>query len=172
LLKTLAVIIGFQIVWLCCALGISNDIGTLPILSSLVYVGIVFFIDKNKKSFVIFMILSTILGFLIDTALMQSGWIVFKTPNTEPFEIVQPWWMGFLWLAFAASFPISFHWLKNKYLLASLLGAIFGPISYFSGAKLGAISSINHLGLIFVGLLWCITMPVMLRLSLHFVNFD
>jgi hypothetical protein len=102
---------------------------------------------------------------------MQGGWVVFKMPNIHPLEMMQPWWMAFLWLSFAASFPISFRWLKNKYFLASLLGSDLGQISYFSGAKLGAIAPINHLGLIFVGLLWAITMPVMIRLSFHFVNF-
>jgi hypothetical protein len=171
LLKTILSIFGFQIVWFACAYGAANGILYLPCAAGLLYMSCIFIWSPHKKGLALFVLSCLLLGFLVDTVLLQHQFVVFKSLNPYPFNLYPPLWMMILWVAFAGSFTASFSWLKQKYLLAAVLGGIFGPIAYYSGSQFGAIEPISRLGLIFVGILWFISMPIMLKLSFRFNSF-
>lgn len=60
-------------------------------------------------------------------------------------------------------------WLKNKLLLASVLGAIFGPLSYLAGQRLGAIELIDGTkATIALALIWSIAMPTLMCAASRF----
>lgn len=173
LFKTILIILGFQIVWFACAFGAAKEILYLPIIVGFVFIASIVLSTRQKKSLVYFILWSMLLGFLVDSVLLQHQLVQFKSLNPDPFNLYQPWWMTILWASFASSFSASFKWLESKYFLAAFLGGIFGPIAYYSGSQLGAIESISQQGLLFVGLFWLITMPLMLWLSIRttfFIN--
>ncbi len=165
LFKTILIILGFQIVWFACALGAAKEVYYLPAITGFLFITGVVLSTEQKKSLVNLILCGTLLGFLVDTILLQHQWIAFKSLNPYPINLYQPWWMTILWASFACSFRASFQWLEHKYLLSAVLGGIFGPIAYYSGSQLGAIAPISHQGLILVGLFWLISMPLMVRLS-------
>ncbi len=171
MLKTILSIVGFQIVWFACAYGASHEIWYVPCIAGLLYMSCIFIWSPHKKGLAQFVLSCLLLGFLVDTILLQHQFVVFNNLNPYPLNLYQPLWMMILWAAFAGSFTASFSWLKNKYILAALLGGIFGPIAYYSGSQFGAIEPISALGLFLVGLLWLVSMPIMLRLSLRFTSF-
>jgi Protein of unknown function (DUF2878) len=171
LLKTILSIVGFQIVWFACAYGAASEIWYLPCIAGLLYVSCIYIWSPDKKGLTLFILACLLLGFLVDTILLQHSFVVFKNLNSYPFNLYQPWWMTILWAAFASSFGASFSWLKKKYLLVAVLGGIFGPIAYYSGSQFGAIEPISSLGLFLVGILWLISMPIMLKLSFRFNSF-
>ena len=41
-----------------------------------------------------------------------------------------------MWIGFAATINHSGSWIKKRYLIAILLGAIFGPLNYLVGDKM------------------------------------
>lgn len=49
-----------------------------------------------------------------------------------------PPWLILLWVGFTGMSLIVFDWLRGKALLAALLGAVFGPITYFAGTRINA----------------------------------
>jgi hypothetical protein len=85
-------------------------------------------------------------GFLLDSTLGLLGLIVYESAYPKPLDWLQPWWMSLLWLSFAASAKASFFWLEKRFSLAVILGALSGPIAYFSGQKLGAFITLDILG--------------------------
>ena len=53
-------------------------------------------------------------------------------------------------------------WLKNSPLLASFMGAVFGPLSYLAGQRLGAIELLNfNSAMIALAVIWAIAMPIL-----------
>ena len=77
------------------------------------------------------------LGLVWDSALASTGWIRFTSGVVV--DGVAPPWILALWALFATTLNVSLGWLKGRPLVAALLGAVAGPLSYWAGARLGAI---------------------------------
>jgi hypothetical protein len=76
------------------------------------------------------------LGLVIETALIQSGLLNYVFNG--PFAGVAPIWVLVLWANFALTMNGCLRWLQNRYVLAAVLGALGGPLTYLGGIKLGA----------------------------------
>jgi uncharacterized membrane protein YfcA len=76
-------------------------------------------------------------------------------------------------MLFATTLNIAFRWLRDRLVLASLLGAVFGPLSYFAGARLGAVV-INDFpsALIALALAWALLLPGLLLLAKRLDGFN
>ena len=74
-------------------------------------------------------------------------------------------WMVTLWLGFAATLRHALGWIRGRYLLGAILGAVAGPLAYWSGSKLGAVV-LTQTGssLLMVALEWAVAMPLLLLL--------
>ncbi len=70
-----------------------------------------------------------------------------------------PVWLISLWLLFISSIPLIQSLFQKKYFLASLLGAIFGPLSYRAGAQFGVLIMNGTVALIVYGVFWAIYIP-------------
>ena len=105
-----------------------------------------------------------LLGLIFDTAFVAGG--VF-TPLQHLFpRPISPPWMICLWLNFAATLNVSMAWLRGRYLLAALFGAIGGPLAYYSGAKLGAIGALpTTTGMLLLAIGWGIMTPLLVWLA-------
>ena len=52
--------------------------------------------------------------------------------------------MVMLWVNFAMTLNVSLGRLRGKYLLAGILGAFGGPMAYYGGAELGAMTALPN----------------------------
>ena len=76
-----------------------------------------------------------------------------------------PWMIG-LWALFASTLNVSLNWLKKHTALAILLGAISGPLCYWAGERLGALSLLNfNSAMVYLALGWAIAVPLLLKLA-------
>jgi hypothetical protein len=101
-----------------------------------------------------------LLGVLVDGALAMSGQVRFSDAWPSGFA---PYWMLALWMAFATTLNHSLRWLMTRPLAAALAGAVGGPLAYFAGDKLGALSLAHPVALPLIALLWT---PAMVALSM------
>ena len=103
-------------------------------------------------------------GFAVDTALASAGLFAFTQTSVAPW--LSPLWMVALWMLFAATLNSSMSWLAGCYGLAAVLGALFGPVSYAAGARLGAIDLPDRwiASLAGVAVVWAFAMPTLLVL--------
>ncbi|OGO15598.1 MAG: hypothetical protein A2Z14_15090 [Chloroflexi bacterium RBG_16_48_8] len=77
-----------------------------------------------------------------------------------------------MWLLFSTSLNGSLSWLKDRYFLAVILGAVFGPLNYVSGVRLGA-AGFNFDFLVTVGVLavvWGLVVPILVWLSKKLID--
>lgn len=85
----------------------------------------------------LFVLASAALGFIVDSLLVVSGFIAF--PPYARIGFPSTIWMVCLWLMFAMTLRHSLGWLRRRYLLAAVLGGVFGPLAYWAGSRIGAI---------------------------------
>jgi hypothetical protein len=103
-----------------------------------------------------------VLGFAVDTLQASVGLYTFTATSFLPW--VCPPWMVALWMLFATTLNGSMAWLAGRHRLAAVLGAVFGPLSYAAGARLGAIELHPNtlVSLAGIGVVWGLAMPILL----------
>ena len=117
----------FQLVWFICAfLTEYASRLVIPVIA------LHFCIVKNKRRDIKVLHLDAV-GILFDFLMFQFGVLAFQ-------EDFFPAWLCALWFMFVLSLNYSFEWARKlNIIIQSILGAIFGPMSYFAAFKLGAI---------------------------------
>jgi len=101
-------------------------------------------------------------SFLVSLSLLDytSGTLITNTA---------PYWIVVLWALFATTINVSLRWLKFKYLIAALLGAIAGPLAYYGGSRLGALEFLNpEWALISLAVGWAVFTPLLVLISKYF----
>ena len=76
-------------------------------------------------------------GLALDLGWQAAG--VMQFAHTPPGGL--PPWLAGLWLLLALSLFHSLAWLQQRLWIASVLGALAGPLSYVAGLRLGAAQS-------------------------------
>lgn len=77
------------------------------------------------------------LGVALDSALMASG--ALRCAGWPGAAWIAPAWLNLLWPLFAATLHGCFAWILGRKALASLLGALAAPLSYWAGVRMGAL---------------------------------
>lgn len=160
-------VVLFQAAWFAAVLGAARGMFWLGPLAMLPVIAIHLALQDNRLGELKLLLAAGLLGFAYDTSLVFAG--VF-TPLTHLFpRPFSPPWMICLWLNFAATLNVSMSWLRGRYLLAAVFGAIGGPLAYYSGAKLGATEALPTLrGLLVLVLGWGLMTPLLVWLAQHF----
>lgn len=157
--------LGFQAVWFSCVLGAARGMPWLGPIVGLAFLGARALACRPAIPWLRLVLASGALGYLLDSLLVLSGALTFP-PHTAlggPSTI----WMVMLWLAFAATLRGSFAWIQGRYGAAFLLGVVFGPLSYYAGAQLGAVDLSRGplFALVSVGAVWGLAMPLLVWLE-------
>jgi hypothetical protein len=144
----------FQLVWWSGVLA-HNQLILLSILLIISH----FLLSKSVRHDALVMCVCGVIGIVIDCFLVWFG--VFE------FNIV-PYWLAVLWCYFALSLDYSLAFFKTLPLwLQSLIGGVFGSLSYLAGAKFGAV--VLPLGdgwsALILALIWSGLFPVLLWVS-------
>lgn len=113
------------------------------------------------------LVLVTPLGTVIDSLNAVFG-VVFFDPD-QTLAWMCPLWMSSLWTIFATTLRGALGWMEGRYGLAFLAGALAGPVSYYAGARLGAIGLSENLAfsLAVLAAVWAFTLPALFWLSTH-----
>jgi hypothetical protein len=155
----------FQAGWFACVLGAAWG---YPWAGPAV-VGIALLVrlaqSGERRREVLLLLCCAALGFGADTALIAMGWIApLRGSVPAPWS---PLWLVSMWANFGATLNVSLAFLKKRLLLSAALGALGGPLAYYAGSRLGAISVPNPLwaGLLAVGAAWAVSLPAMVYLA-------
>lgn len=157
-------VILFQGAWFAAVLGASKGVPWLGPLMTIAVGALHLSINANKNGEIRLLLISGVIGFLFDSLLIATE--VFRpVPHLYP----PPWsppWMVSLWLNFAMTLNVSLAWLKHRYLLAALFGAVGGPLAYLSGAKLGATETVpSSNGLLILAIGWLVITPLLVFIA-------
>ena len=132
---------GYQLTWLMCVFGEVLYQSFFPgLISGIIFLFLVLINSKNKRRFFYIIFLISIIGYLFDSIIVNLKIYEF---NTSLKIGVLPIWMLVLWPSFASLFDEIFTFLKKYKLIAIILSAILGPLTYYSGSPLGLINVTN-----------------------------
>ena len=104
-------------------------------------------------------------GSLADSGLWALGVIDYPAHTTAWSAQLVPPWICALWLAVGMLPRFSLGWLRGRPLLAAVLGAAGGPLSFLAGEKMGVVSSTSSLTWIGLAVEYALVMPLLLRLA-------
>lgn len=150
--------LGFQAGWWACIASVRHDAELQALVFCFCLMGIHLLFSKSRRLDMTLGLVALLLGILIDSGLQYFSVIGFYGWALGP---LSPFWLWALWVIFALTLNSSLAFLKNQSLITSaLLGLVFGPITYYAGAQLGAAdldASLSHLFLLAV--IWMLAMP-------------
>ncbi len=107
------------------------------------------------------------IGFVVETAVVLQGHVVY--PSGQPVSSLAPYWMVALWGLLGMALNVTVRWLKHRPLLASVLGAVAGPLSFVSGVRLGGAQFVDRTpALVTLACVWAVAMPILMALSNRF----
>jgi Protein of unknown function (DUF2878) len=149
-------LIGFQAAWWACALY-----GNTGAWLALAWLLVHFSMHRQRVTELRIVLACGAVGWLVDTTLSASGWLMLPD---SPW--VLPFWLVVLWGCFAATLNNSMQVLQQRWLLAVLLGATGGPLSYYAGTELGRLAFPSTLPtLLVLAAVWAVLLPGLLYLA-------
>jgi hypothetical protein len=131
-------IVAYQIAWFACVLGAANQLPWIGTSIALVVVALHLALVQRRGVEVKLIVAAAVIGLILDSALASAGLVSFTSGVW--IDGIAPHWMVGLWIAFATTLNISMRWLVTRPALAVVFGALGGPVAYYAGAKLGAIT--------------------------------
>lgn len=162
--------IFFQLGWLACVLG---GTGSWHWMGTMMVTGIVgFHLSRASRPRDEFMLIlaALLIGTSWDSLLVWAGLLSYA--NGVLFAALAPHWIVAMWALFATTLNLSLRWLKGRWLLAAVFGAIGGPLAYYAGFRLGAVDMpdmTNAMLALAIG--WAMLMPLLMSLSQRFNGF-
>ena len=141
--RVIANFAAFQIGWFACVLGAAHD---LPWAGTAVAAAIVaahIGTAARPLQELKLVVIALLIGTVWDSALIALGWLDFKSGFLV--HGMAPHWILALWALFATTLNFSLGWLKARLPAAVVLGAVAGPLAYWGGASLGAVSLVEPL---------------------------
>jgi len=129
--------LGFQLGWWLSVLGVMWNMPLLgPVYMALFLVAHHFLLAGNKEFYLI--LIAGFGGTLLDSLYTRSGMLSYEGGYGHFW--LAPLWITAMWVGFTATLNHALSWLEKRPLLGFAAGAVFGPLSYISGQKLGVIS--------------------------------
>lgn len=160
-------VVLFQIGWFA---GVLSAAAHRPWFGVLVTTAVVFthvFRAPMPRPELELVLLSLGLGLAFDSLLVWQGWLEYSSGIV--FSNVAPYWIVALWGLFATLLNVSLRWMRGRWGLAMLFGAVGGPAAYYGGLRLGALEFGNMpAGLLALAIGWAVLTPLLLSLSARF----
>ena len=155
--------IGFQLGWFACVLGAAYGKTFLGLIAVLLIIALHLY--RNSSLAELYLILTAmVIGFIWESLLVTSGWLSYGLVADS--LVFAPVWLVAMWALFATTINLSMAWLKKRWLLASLMGAVFGPLAFIAGQKLGAVQFLDRsLALLGLAIGWALLLPLLLWLA-------
>ena len=164
LLHKFANFIAFQAAWFAAVLGAAHGMPWLGVVAVPAALALHLALSPDWRPELLLALAAAGTGFVFDSILIAAGMF-----SPVPYILPSPFsslWMVMLWVNLATTLNVSMGWLSGRYALAAVFGAIGGPLAYYSGAKLGAMTRLPDVGgLAGIGIAWAIAMPLLYRMS-------
>lgn len=155
---------AFQLGWFSCVLGAANGMPTIgPVVAAAI---VSFHVARAARPAEELKLVASalVIGAAWDSALVISGTLGF-TSGAFAGHAAPPWILA-LWALLATTLNVSLRWLHGRWLLAAVLGAIAGPLSYWAGVRFGAVAFLEPvpaIAALAVG--WGVMMPVLIAIA-------
>lgn len=120
--------IAFQAAWFAAVLGAAHSMPWLGVVAAPAALALHLMLSPDWKPELLLAIAAAGTGFVFDSVLIDLGMFspvayVFPTPFSSL-------WMVMLWVNLVTTLNVSMAWLRGRYALSAVFGAIGGPLAY------------------------------------------
>ncbi|HEX2584014.1 MAG TPA: DUF2878 domain-containing protein [Steroidobacteraceae bacterium] len=150
----------FQIAWFTCIGSVARNLSSLGLAVIAIAVGIHLISVRNRANALSLAAANLLIGIIIESILAMTHATQFDHSALAIGSA--PLWMIAMWALFSTTLNVSMRWLRGRYVLATVLGAVAGPLSYLAGSKMGALSLPLDYSLLIIGTCWAAAMPLLL----------
>ncbi len=166
-LRLVVNVLGFQAAWLCAVGGAAADRPWPGPAAAHALVGWHAFTAARPGRELAGVLSVAALGTVWDCVPSAAGLIDYR--GGAIVAAAAPYWITGLWLAFATTLNVSLRWLRGRYLLGALLGALAGPLCYLAGDTLGALELVAMPAALLVqAAAWAVLLPLASALAARF----
>lgn len=153
----------FQLGWLVSVVGAARGYPVAGVVYAVAWVVLHHWhIRRHRVRELLLVLAAAGLGFTVDSLLALGGYIAFPAHASLGFPTTV--WMVGLWAMFAMTLRHSLSWLRRRYTAAALLGAVFGPLAYWAGSRIGAIQ-LGDGAVAAIAAAWTVGMICLLKLE-------
>lgn len=159
-------LLAYQLAWFVCLLSAAKG---LPLIGSVTAIAVVIWHVwgvKRPKTELTLILISGFIGLTWESILVQLGWISYVSGIIIPG--FAPHWIVALWLVFATTFNVSLKWFKTHLAVVALFGFVGGPLAFYAGSVLGALTLTPIFGLAAIAIGWGLLMPILMSLARRF----
>ena len=154
----------FEAAWFACILGVAHGrplVGTAAVVAAIAWH--VAISARPATELALVAALGAI-GLVAESAVAAQGHVAYAAG--QPVAWLAPYWMVALWAEFAIALNVTLRWLKGRPFLAAVLGAVFGPLSFLAGVRLGGARFVDEAAaLVTLVVMWAVLMPLAMALS-------
>jgi len=152
-----------QVGWFACVLGAAHGAAWIGILVAALLIVLHLLRVSDPLPELKLIASVTVIGGLWENMLVGLGLLAYPD---MPVHGWAPLWLPALWGMFAAQANTTYQWLKRRLIIAALLGAIAGPVSFHAGAALGAVYFLKLWpAAIVLTVGWAILLPLLMVLA-------
>ena len=156
--------IGFQVGWFACVLGAAHD---KELLGMIIALGIVIYHVVSQANLINELKLvssAVVIGLFWETWVLNLN--ILEYPSHIANAFWAPAWLIMMWALFATTINLSMGWLKGRWVLSVFMGAVFGPLAFIGGEKLGAVVFLDSiLSIVTLSIGWGLLMPLLLWIA-------
>lgn len=159
--RTLINFVAFQLGWFSCVLSAAKGLPWLGLIVVCLVVALHIGSSEKPRNEWQLLALAVFCGLVFDSLLVSGGLV--RYPSGMLFAGMAPYWILAMWALFSTTINVSMAWLKSSLILASVMGAVFGPLSYLAGQRLGAIELLDtRMSMIALAAIWALVMPMLI----------
>ena len=165
--RQLANFVVFEAAWFVCILGVAHGQtlwGTAAVVAA---IGWHVAISARPAAELALVAILCAIGLVVESLVVAQGHVAY--PAGQPVAWLAPYWMVALWGEFGIALNVTLRWLKRRPLLAVVLGAVFGPLSFLGGVRLGGARFVDEpAALVTLACMWAVLMPLVMWISDRF----
>lgn len=155
----------FQIAWFAIVLGAAYGLAFWGVACAVVVIGWHLAISARTGMETALLVCALAIGFVFETLMVSLGHVRYASDG-HPIAWLAPYWLVALWGLFATTLNVSLRWLRGRWLLATIFGAIGGPLSFAAGVRLGAASFVHReSALLVLAIAWGALMPTLMFIA-------
>ncbi|MFZ0791649.1 MAG: DUF2878 domain-containing protein [Chromatiaceae bacterium] len=129
-------VLAFQIGWFACVIGGAKGLPWIGVAITGLIVALHLSLSGAPRREALLLVIVGTIGALWDGLVMRLGFLEYPSGMILPW--LAPVWIIAMWVGFATTLNVSLGWLRGRWYLATLSGAIGGPLAFYAGMKLGA----------------------------------
>ena len=150
----------YQIGWFACVLGGASHRPWTGCLIALTLVGVHLALSVERSLDVRLVVLAAAVGAVAEMLQIAAG--TYRFTSGTVIDALPPPWLLAMWAQFATTFRYSLRPVIMRPARAALFGAAGGPLAFFAGERLGAVTLLPPLthGLLRLSLSWAIALVI------------